>query len=171
MTVYVDDLKHYSGRGRMSGEWCHMVADTDAELNEMAEKIGLSRLWYQPPSKHRTFGHYDLRPNKRLAAIRNGAIAVPMLALMRYMNTGKWEAPTNSNRKRWELIDALGARDGWLCCLCGRPLNALLPAKHPWSVTLEHVIPVSQQGLSTMDNLRLSHQLCNNKRGVKPIPL
>jgi hypothetical protein len=46
-----------------------MVADTEAELHQMAQAIGLRRAWYQGD-------HYDLVPTKRAEAIRRGAVPV-----------------------------------------------------------------------------------------------
>jgi len=62
--VYVDQVRRYD-----SGEWCHMSADTDAELEAFARSIGLNRR-----SKQR--GHYDLRPSKRRAAVEAGAVEI-----------------------------------------------------------------------------------------------
>jgi hypothetical protein len=73
MSVYIDKLRRYAGNGRMSGQWCHMVADSLEELHAMAEQIGLQRSWFQERS---SFPHYDLRPSKRTAAIMHGAIEV-----------------------------------------------------------------------------------------------
>ncbi len=68
MTVYVDDMRARLGRMTM----CHMVADTEAELHEMASKIGVARKWYQGPPKTRT-PHYDIALSKRAMAVELGA--------------------------------------------------------------------------------------------------
>jgi len=39
VTVYVDDMRAPFGRLVM----CHMIADTDGELLEMADRIGVQR--------------------------------------------------------------------------------------------------------------------------------
>lgn len=72
MSVYVDDLfkPPKSPHGKVS-EWCHMWADTEEELHQMAAKIGLRRAWFQ---QRQGFPHYDLSPAKREQALRNGAI-------------------------------------------------------------------------------------------------
>lgn len=65
--VYVDDYK-----GRYRGMiMSHMMADTEEELDAMADRLGLLRTWKQkhplrPP-------HYDLSQSKRAEAIRQGA--------------------------------------------------------------------------------------------------
>lgn len=51
-----------------------MWADTEEELHEMADKIGLKREWFQPYPEH-SIPHYDLVPSRRLRAIKLGAVA------------------------------------------------------------------------------------------------
>jgi hypothetical protein len=74
MAVYVDRIMKW---GRTASwpyeESCHLVADTLEELHELAESIGLRRQWFQAGLGHRV-PHYDLTPNKRDQAIRNGAL-------------------------------------------------------------------------------------------------
>jgi hypothetical protein len=66
MSVYVDDMKadfrptHRPGRKYVMS---HMIADTEAELHVMADKIGVLRKWYQGD-------HYDITQSKRALAIR-----------------------------------------------------------------------------------------------------
>lgn len=69
MTIYVDEINTYP-----SGQWCHMMSDSGVdELHTMAAKLGLRRAWFQNKPR---FPHYDLRPSKRLLAIKLGAVAV-----------------------------------------------------------------------------------------------
>lgn len=76
MTVYVDDMYLYPlgrfGRMKMS----HMIADTEEELHEMADKIGVARKWYQGD-------HYDISIVKRRCAIFHGAREVTLRELSR----------------------------------------------------------------------------------------
>jgi hypothetical protein len=72
MSVYVGVSMWPFGRMMM----CHMVADHEHELDEMAEKLGLRR-WKQEPKS--TMGpaspvHYDVCKSKRAEAISLGAI-------------------------------------------------------------------------------------------------
>lgn len=77
MTVYVDNMHATTmgqfGRMKMS----HMIADTDAELHAMADRIGVARKWFQGD-------HYDIAMSKRALAIDAGARPVEMrlLAMM-----------------------------------------------------------------------------------------
>lgn len=74
MGVYVDEIRSWwwalppFHRGS-----CHLTADTEAELHELAERIGLRRVWFQPKSRP----HYDLTPYGRELALAAGATFVP----------------------------------------------------------------------------------------------
>lgn len=79
MTVYVDELFTATPRtaqARLHGRlWCHMEADTEAELDAMARKIGLKVSYKQRGEcwlPWRT--HYDLIPSKRALAVSYGAV-------------------------------------------------------------------------------------------------
>ncbi len=64
---------------------------------------------------------------------------------------------------------AIYERDGWICGLCGKPVNKHL--RHPdWrAATLDHVIPLSVAIAAgwppavahSPDNLQLAHKRCN----------
>lgn len=86
MTVYVDDMRARYGRMIM----CHMVADTDDELHEMAERIGVARRWHQGD-------HYDICLRKRAQAVAAGAVELPYRTLARMAverrRTGRLPAP------------------------------------------------------------------------------
>lgn len=60
--VYVDNMRAFFGRMIM----CHMAADTEEELHNMASKIGVARKWYQRQ-------HYDICLSKRAIAVAFGA--------------------------------------------------------------------------------------------------
>lgn len=67
MTVYVDDMKAKYGRMTM----CHMLADTTAELLDMASKIGVQHKWIQYPGTVKE--HFDICMSKRARAVTLGA--------------------------------------------------------------------------------------------------
>lgn len=71
MTVYVDDMKAEYGRMLM----CHMLATTDEELHAMADRIGVSRRWWQSPQKS-SGSHYDISLSKRALALQAGAVKI-----------------------------------------------------------------------------------------------
>jgi Protein of unknown function (DUF4031) len=75
LSVYVDDLVDYGVIiGRCGPNWCHMIADTLAELHFFATiQIGLKRSWFQD----KRTPHYDLTAGKRAQAIKKGALQNP----------------------------------------------------------------------------------------------
>lgn len=82
MPVYVDPLfncRLFAKAGSVferEGKSCHMMADTEEELHEMARRIGLKREWHQASPPHRR-SHYDLTPARRKPAVACGTIEVP----------------------------------------------------------------------------------------------
>lgn len=81
MTVYVDTMRRYTSIRNprvavVSNAWCHMTADTENELHEMAHVIGMSPQWYQVPRRGELIGHYDLTPRRRVLAVAKGAVEI-----------------------------------------------------------------------------------------------
>ena len=71
--VYVDEMRPV----RRNRNWpydkaCHMVSDSLTELHAFARRLSLKRCWYQGNA----LPHYDLTPNKRIQALRLGAIEI-----------------------------------------------------------------------------------------------
>jgi len=77
MAVYVDNMRANYGRMKM----CHMLADSVAELLEMADKIGVDRKWFQALSHP----HFDIALSKRALAVANGAIEVDRQGIVAVM--------------------------------------------------------------------------------------
>lgn len=59
---------------------CHMVADSRAELDAMADSIGVARRWIQKPNTDRE--HYDICKSKRASAVAHGAIEITCTELV-----------------------------------------------------------------------------------------
>lgn len=70
MTVYVDTMR--ARFGRMI--FCHMIADTSAELLAMADRIGVDRRWLQHAGT--AHEHFDIALSERQAAIAAGAVEI-----------------------------------------------------------------------------------------------
>jgi hypothetical protein len=85
MAIFVDAIQQYR-----SGEWCHMWNDGDAdELHQFAQKIGLRREWAQIKKDFIIPVHYDLRPGKRMLALKLGAVEKPVAEYMREVQDRK----------------------------------------------------------------------------------
>lgn len=73
MAVYVDPAVWPFGRMMM----CHMIADTRAELVDMARQIGVRVKWIQHAGDHRR-EHFDICKSKRAMAVKLGAVEIDM---------------------------------------------------------------------------------------------
>lgn len=76
----------------------------------------------------------------------------------------------NTHRRRakrygvdYEKVDPLAVyeRDGWMCGLCGEPVDRRLQWPHPLSASQDHIVPISQGGPHTFDNVQCAHLECN----------
>ena len=52
-------------------------------------------------------------------------------------------------------------RDGWVCGLCGDPVDRSLQYPDPMSKSLDHIVPVSRGGAHALTNVQCSHLHCN----------
>jgi hypothetical protein len=67
-----------------------------------------------------------------------------------------------------EFRALLRARDGDLCCICGKLMDFTLPRTHQRAPTIEHKIPKAAGGRTTLDNCGLAHGYpCNHAKGAK----
>lgn len=73
--VYVDNF-YESGITFRGMKMCHMIADTQKELLEMADKIGVQRKWVQYFKTPRE--HFDICLTKRKLAVKFGAKEIDM---------------------------------------------------------------------------------------------
>lgn len=77
MSIYIDKCRLPFGRMIM----CHMIADSRAELHDMAEVLGLKRAWFQDTPKA-SAPHYDISLKKRDNAVKLGAILLERQAFV-----------------------------------------------------------------------------------------
>lgn len=102
MTVYVDDMRAPYGRMIM----CHMVASSEEELHQMADRIGVARRWYQGD-------HYDICLAKRALAVAAGAKEVTLrtLGIMTLYRRRFGRLPTPKKARSWQrsrLVHSVG---------------------------------------------------------------
>lgn len=75
MACYVDTVRSYPDAGLRFTEFCHLLADTRAELHAMADRVGMPRRFFQD---HPWRWHYDLPEQLRARAVLFGAREVTM---------------------------------------------------------------------------------------------
>ena len=84
MSCYVDTPRSYPDAGLRFTDYCHLLADTRAELHDMAGRLGLPRRIFQD---HPWRWHYDLPAQLRDAAIALGARPVTMREVATLLRT------------------------------------------------------------------------------------
>jgi 5-methylcytosine-specific restriction endonuclease McrA len=56
-------------------------------------------------------------------------------------------------------------RDNYICGLCNEVIDREFPSRHPMSVTLDHILPISKGGHHTRANVQAAHFVCNMRKG------
>lgn len=56
----------------------------------------------------------------------------------------------------------IAERDGWTCHLCGLPVDEA-------AASMDHLVPLSEGGPHSRENVKLAHHLCNSVRGTLPL--
>lgn len=55
-----------------------------------------------------------------------------------------------------------------ICGICGQPVDKSLKYPHPFSPTIDHIVPCSRGGHpSAIENLQLAHFCCNTRKSDK----
>lgn len=55
------------------------------------------------------------------------------------------------------------------CAICGLPINYELKNPHPWSFTVDHIVPIAKGGQTSEENLQPAHWKCNRQKGERVI--
>lgn len=72
-----------------------------------------------------------------------------------------------TQRQTYERNRAFIIKSQNVCGICGRPVDKELKAPHPLSATVDHIIPIAKGGQSNLENLQLSHWICNRIKSDK----
>lgn len=66
----------------------------------------------------------------------------------------------------WEKLKDEVCPPGSVCWLCGKPIRFDVPARHPLSRSVDHVVSLKNGGHPTaLANLRPAHYGCNSRKG------
>lgn len=75
--------------------------------------------------------------------------------------TGQFQNELNKNKKKIYATQTI-------CGICGNPVDFSLKWPDPLSPTIDHIVPVAKGGHpSDIDNLQLSHAICNRTKSDK----
>lgn len=117
MAVYVDNMA-----ARFRGmTMCHIWADTEAELLDMVDKIGVKRKWIQghptlstAKARKASWVHFDICKSKRKLAVLAGAIETDKYGPLEHkarvdIDSGLWSR-VKSGTDRLKTIESLRAQ-------------------------------------------------------------
>lgn len=62
-------------------------------------------------------------------------------------------------KERHFIRKQLIAKNGAVCAICGQPIANMKDC------TIDHIIPLSRGGLTTLENCQLAHRQCNIAKG------
>ncbi len=62
---------------------------------------------------------------------------------------------------------ALYERDGWVCGICGLPVDRDAHYLDDMAPSLDHIVPRSMGGGHESEKLRTAHRVCNSRRGAR----
>ena len=78
--------------------------------------------------------------------------------------------PRRSNGARRDAALRWLRSRGDPCWMCGLPIDQGPPARHPYSLECDELVPVSKGGSPyARGNLAASHRACNGWRSAKPV--
>lgn len=68
-----------------------------------------------------------------------------------------------TDQRRWRF-EKLIERDGWDCWVCGHPMDPDAKPNADERASIDHVVRECDGGTYALENLRLSHRICNQIR-------
>jgi hypothetical protein len=68
-------------------------------------------------------------------------------------------------------LGAVGDRDGWVCQLCGSPVDRTQDRNHPHYPCIDHIVPLGHKGNRShghvLNNIQIAHRSCNSAKGCR----
>ena len=135
------------------------------------------------PEKAKTLSRESSRRHRAKYPDENKAVLAEWRAKnpgKNYENVAKWRAKYPDKAHAQEAIRrarernapsvesvnrlVVAERDGWICQLCGEPIDAALEYPDPGYLNVDHVVPLSKGGGHTYSNVQASHAVCNNRK-------
>jgi 5-methylcytosine-specific restriction endonuclease McrA len=84
---------------------------------------------------------------------------------MRMYNHERRALLRNATVERFRDVEIF-ERDGWICGICGDPVDPELRAPDPMSKSLDHIYPLARGGAHSRANVQLAHLRCNNVKNA-----
>ena len=128
------------------------------------EKTRLRRLLNIKAANERSRKYYYL--NKERLLEKNSQYRKLHPEICRLSDQKRRAAKNGVNSEQFYDIEIF-ERDNWICGICGKEVEKSLEHLHPYSVNLDHIIPLSKGGGHTKFNTQCSHRICNMKKFTK----
>lgn len=109
---------------------------------------------------------------------REGPFCLRCWRRLEYVNNPQRRSQLRAGQRKYEALlrgatppgetirlRDIAERDGWICQLCGDPVDPSIQDHGPDSPSLDHIVPVSRGGSHTCDNVQLAHLSCNVRKG------
>lgn len=145
-------------RGEACCEPCRVAWN---EVSGQRRKDALARGWVRPDREAPMIKFHQADCSECGQALARAALDDPLCATCRGNKPG-YNIPI-SRADRLGIYD----RDGWVCQLCGEPVDPAVDPRTRWGATLDHITPRSLGGSHDSSNLRLAHRRCNSVRGAR----
>ena len=137
---------HREDRRAYNREYMHRYR---ADPEKRAAQLAGTRAWHQahPERMQELARQYKTRHPAKVRARKR-------------LNNVRWRQRVQGARVAGVLVDpsAIYERDAGVCGICGLPI-----ANKPWSI--DHIVPVSRDGLDVPENVQLAHLCCNGWKG------
>lgn len=78
------------------------------------------------------------------------------------------ERQRRASRVRYRWLNVLGTEQDWLCAICGRRM-LFTSKRFGWRPSIDHIVPRSQGGNDSRDNLQAVHQMCNATKAIHTV--
>lgn len=170
-----------NSRGKQFAECdtCHRLKKSERR------KVNLKRVREQErASYHRTNKKHRMLTNRRARGIPP-AYRVPETDTRSYGQRFRDKHPNDGTaRKHLRRIamygtmkptpdpidyDAILIRDGWVCCICLKPIDPSIKRTMNAGLTFDHDIPLIRGGAHSAENIHPSHRVCNSRKHTKTL--
>lgn len=117
-------------------------------------------------ARHRTFidAHPDYQRDRGRRRKKDDAYKAAVREGVRRYRTRKLGNETIPYRD----IDIFN-RDGWICHLCGSPIDPTVSRRDRLGASIDHLVPVSKGGADRAENVAAAHLTCNQRRNNRSL--
>lgn len=151
-------LKPNGQRGRMR-KFCGAECKA-AEGQRLKEQVACASCgaWFRP------------RPRQRFCGLACRPATRKVYPTVQERQTAQWH-----RRRAWKrgagyerfTRKSIYERDGWLCKLCGDPVDRSDDPDPHLRPSLDHILPLARGGAHSRSNVQCAHWICNSRKAAK----